>query len=547
MRLKKVTAEFAAVLICFNIVISGCDLKKEQNLAIKEITLSIDGEPEVLDPQLVGDVHSMRIINAVFEGLCRNDENGIPMPGMAKSWEVSEDKLTYTFHLREALWADGSQVTAMDFKEAWLRALDPNAKDQQPSPLGHLLMCIEGAESYFYGKGSKKDVGIEVKDEKTLVVKLKQPTPYFLQIVCSSVAMPINGKFYANQPLVNGISKYGEKAEYILGNGPFIVKEWKHNKFVTLEKNPNYWNTENIKIDRINFKIITDNSSAIAAFEEGELDIVEISQANWIEELKAKGFRVEEYNTGKTQYILFNMEDKYLKNINLRKALTYGIERDNLVNNVVKNGSKGAYAFINHIVRGVEKSFREETGDLVTGFNVSEAESFALKSLVELKLSDLPKLTLLIDNTEISNRDAQAIQEMWRKNIGIEIEIETMPLEAIRERLLKKEYQMALLRWAGDFNDPVLFLEIFETGNSFNAAGFSVSEYDQMIDKARKEVDEKKRMNLLREAEELLFNYMPVCPLYYVYDSYAVKHEIKGFVRGSSAIQDMDLYWTYLD
>ncbi|AEV67241.1 peptide ABC transporter substrate-binding protein [Acetivibrio clariflavus] len=547
MRLKKVTVEFAAVLICFNIVFNGCDFKKEQDLAIKEITLSIDGEPEVLDPQLVGDVHSMRIINAVFEGLCRNDENGIPMPGMAKSWDVSEDKLTYTFHLREALWADGSQVTAMDFKEAWLRALNPNAKEQQPSPLGYLLMCIEGAESYFNGEGSRKDVAIEVKDEKTLVVKLKQPTPYFLQIVCNSVAMPINGKFYVKEQLANDIGEYGAKAQNILGNGPFIVKEWKHNKYIALEKNPNYWNAENIKIDRIIFKIITDNPSAIAAFEKGELDIAEISQANQIEELKAKGFRIEDYNTGKTQYILFNMEDKYLKNINLRKALTYGIERDNLVNNVVKNGSKGAYAFVNPVVRGVEKSFREETGDLVTGFNVSEAESFALKSLVELKLSDLPKLTLLIDDSEISKRDAQAIREMWRKNVGIEVEIEALPLESVKERLLQKEYQMVLLRWAGDCNDPILFLEIFEIGNSFNAAGFNISEYDQLINKARKEVDEKKRMNLLREAEELLFNYMPICPLYYVYDSYAIKHEIKGFVRGSSAIQDMDLYWTYLE
>lgn len=547
MRLRKVTLELAAALMCFNIAFSGCDLKKGQNLPLNEITLSIGGEPEVLDPQLVSDVYPMRVINAVFEGLCRNDENGVPMPGIAKSWDVSEDKLTYTFHLREALWADGSQITAMDFKEAWLRALDPNPTEHQSAPLGYLLKCIEGAENYIYGKGSKEDVAIDAKDEQTLVVKLKQPTPYFLQIVCNSIAMPINREFYAKRPLVNGMSKYGEDVENILGNGPFVVKEWKHNKVLILEKNPNYWNAENIKIDRINLKIIPDDLSNIEAFNAGELDVAEISQSHQIEELKAKGFRVESYNTGATQYISFNIEDKYLKNINLRKALTYGVERDGLVNKTVKDGSKEAYAFVNPVVRGMEKSFREETGDLVTGYNTSEAESFAIKSLVELKLSDLPKLTLLIDDMETSKRDAQALQEMWRKNVGIEVEVEIMPFESVKERLIQKDYQMALLRWEGDYNDPISFLEIFETENYFNVVGFNVSEYDQIISKAREEIDEKKRMDLLREAEGLLFKHMPLCPLYYVYSSYAVKPEIKGFVRGSNAIQDMDFYWTYLE
>jgi len=547
MRLRKITLELAAALMCFNIVFSGCGLKKGQDLPLNEITLSIGGEPEVLDPQLISDVYPMRIINAVFEGLCRNDQNGVPMPGIAKSWDISEDKLTYTFYLREALWADGSQVTAMDFKEAWLRALNPKPADHQSAPLGYLLTCIEGAEDYLSGKGSRENVAIDAKDEKTLVVKLKQPTPYFLQIACNSIAMPINREFYSKQPLVNGMNKYGEKAENILGNGPFIVKEWEHNKVIVLEKNSNYWNAENIKIDRINFKIIPDDSEAISALQAGELDVVEISQSHQIEELKAKGFRVESYNTGATQYISFNIEDKYLKNINLRKALTYGIERDSLVNKTVKDGSKEAYAFVNPVVRGLEKSFREETGDFVTGYNTSEAESFAIKSLVELKLSDLPKLTLLIDGTEASKRDAQAIQEMWRKNVGIEVEVEIMPFESVKERLIQKDYQMALLRWEGDYNDPISFLEIFETENYFNVVGFNVPEYDQMINKAREELDEKKRMNLLKEAEELLFKHMPLCPLYYVYGSYAVKAEIKGFVRGSSAIQDMDFYWTYLE
>jgi len=534
------------VLLCFSMIFNGCGQSKENIVDLNELSLSIGGEPEVLDPQLVIDVYPMRVINSIFEGLCRNDEKGVPMPGVAKTWDISEDRLTYTFHLREALWADGSKITAKDFKEAWLRALDPEPSDHQPALMGYLLMCIEGAENYLYGEGSKEDVAIDAKDEKTLIVKLNQPTPYFLQIVCSSVAMPVNKEFYTKQPLISGMSKYGADKENILGNGPFIVKEWKHNEDIVLEKNPNYWNFKNIKLDKVNFRVIPDNSAAITSFKAGELDIVEISEIHQMEELKAKGGSVESYNTGGTQYISINNEDKYLKNINLRRALVYGVERDNLVNKVVKDGSKEAYAFVNPVVRGIEKSFRQETGDLVRRDNISEAESFALKSLVELKLTDMPKLTMLVDDTETSKRDAQAVQQMWRENLGIEVDIETMPFESIQDKMMQKDYQMALLRWSGDYNDPISFLEIFQTENFFNVVGFKNSEYDSMINKAREEIDEKKRMRLLSEAEELLFRDVPICPLYYVYNSYAVKPEVEGFVRGSSAIQDMDFYWTHL-
>lgn len=549
MRFSKGIFLLTICLLCFSMLLAGCGDSKKQETVLKESTLniSIGGEPEVLDPQLAIDVYPMRVINAVFEGLCRNDEKGVPRPGVAKSWDISEDKLTYTFHLREAAWSDGTQITAKDFKDAWLRALDPNPEDHQPALMGYLLMCIEGAENYLYGEGSKEDVGIEAKDDKTLVVKLAKPTPYFLQIVCNSVAMPINSEFYSKQPLVQGMSKYGAAVEYILGNGPYIVKEWNHNVDIVLEKNPNYWNAENIKLSTVNFRIIPDNSSAITSFKAGELDVVEISEVHQRDELKAKGDKVESYNTGGTQYVSINNEDRYLKNMNLRKALVYGVERDSLVNKVVKDGSKEAYAFVNPVVRGAKKTFREETGDLIRRDNTAEAESFALKSLVELKLSDMPKLTMLVDDMETSKRDAQAIQEMWRKNLGIEVEIETMPFDAIQERMMQKDYQMVLLRWSGDYNDPTSFLEIFETENYFNIVGFNNSEYDSLMSKAMEENDEKKRMKLLSEAEELLFKFMPICPLYYVHNSYAVKPEVKGLVRGSSAIQDMDFYWTYLE
>ncbi len=536
---------FTVFLMCFSIFFTGCS--SEKVVKKHELTISLGGEPNILDPQLVVDVVPMRVINSVFEGLCRKDKNGAPVPGVAKSWDISEDKLVYTFYLREANWADGSPITARDFKEAWLRALDPTPANYQPAYLGYLLICIEGAEKYLYGEGKKEDVGIEVKDDKTLIVKLNQPTPYFLELICSSVFMPINTGFYKSQPLVSGMSTYGADTQNILGNGPFVVKEWNHDQNIILEKNEKYWNAQEIKLDKVDFRIIADNSSAITSFKAGELDVVDITEVHQIDELKANGNRVENYDVGATQFIAINNEDTVLKNENMRRALTYGVDRKTLVSKVVMDGSMEAHGFVSPVIRGVEKSFREETGDLFRGDKTAEAETYALKSLVELGLKDMPKLSLLVDDTETSKRDAQAIVEMWRKNLDLEVEIITMSFDAIQEKMLAKDYQMVLLRWSGDYNDPTSFLEIFETENFFNIVGFKNPDYDNMISKARQETDDKKRMNLLSEAEKLLFEKMPVCPLYFVHNSYALKQNLKGFVRGSSAIQDIDLYETYLE
>lgn len=543
MRFSKSILVLTIFLMCFGIFFSGCKSEKKVS---QELSISLGGEPEILDPQLATDVVPMRVINSVFEGLCRKDKNGVPVPGVAQSWDISEDKLTYTFHLREAVWADGSKITANDFKAAWFRALDPKPMDHQPALLGYLLNCIEGAEKYSFQDGKKEDVGIKATDDNTLVVKLNQPTPYFLELICSSVFMPVNVDFYEKQPLVSDMSTYGAEAQNVLGNGPFVVKEWNHGQNIIIEKNEKYWNAKEIKLDKADFRIIEDNSSAITSFKAGEIDVVDISEAHQIDELKANGAKVESFNAGVTQYISINNEDNLLKNENLRRALVMGIDRKNLVDKVVKDGSKEALAFVNPVVRGVNKAFRDETGDLFRGDNTAEAESYALKSLVEMGLQDMPKLTLLADDTETSKRDAQAIQEMWRKNLGLEVKIETMSFESIQDKMLNKDYQMALLRWSGDYNDPTSFLEIFEKENFFNVAGFNNSDYDSMLSKARTETDDTKRMELLSEAERLLFKSVPICPLYYIYNNYAVNPKVRDFVRGSSAIQDIDLYWTYI-
>ncbi len=214
------------LLICLNVLLTGC---RSVDAISNEIVISLGGEPKTIDPQLACDTPSMRVVNAIFEGLVRINEKGKPVPGVASTWEISADKLTYTFYIREdAKWWNGADVTAYHFKDGWIRAIEPHPENHEISPMRHLLFCIEGALEYAQGKGNKEEVAIVAVDEKTLSVKLKNPTPYFLELTSNSVFMPLNTEFYDSQYFNSNITTYGLEAKDIMGNGPFKISSWDH-------------------------------------------------------------------------------------------------------------------------------------------------------------------------------------------------------------------------------------------------------------------------------------------------------------------------------
>lgn len=534
------------IILCASLILSGCG--KNVQASSQEITVNLGDEPATLDPQLVYDVIPMRVINAAFEGLCRKDPSGRIMPGSAKSWDISEDKLTYTFHIRDdAKWWDGSKVTASDFKKAWLRALDPEPEEHEPSYMGNLLFCIKGASEYAAGQGKVEELGVEARDENTLVVTLVKPTPYFLDLVCGSVFMPVNEGFYNNQPVEDGATTYGSEAWSIIGNGPFQIKDWRHDDSIVLVKNMEYWNRNSIKLDKITLKMINDNSSAFTSFKAGEIDVVDITEQSDRLQTDKNKTGIKSYNVGVTQYISFNNEDPVLMNKNIRKAMSYALDREALTQKILYDDSKKALGFVNPVISGIDRTFRDEAGELFKDNDLYNAKILFAKGLAELKLTKVPEIKILIDDKETSKRDAQAIQEMWRKKLGLEVEIQAMPFDAMMEKMMGKDYQLALLMWTADFNDPTAFLDIFSTESFFNVAYYKNADFDSLLEKAKLERDEKERMKMLIEAEKKVMEDMAVCPVYFLFQSYAVNNKVKGFVRGSSPIQDFDFYWTYIE
>ncbi len=546
MKLRKYSSVLLVILILLSIMLSGCSGKVEASF--QQITVNLGDEPATLDPQQVFDVTPMRVVNAIFEGLCRIDEKGTPIAGAAESWDISDDKLTYIFHIREdAKWWDGTDVTAEDFKQAWLRALDPEPADYAPAYMGNMLFCINGAKMYATGEGKREDVGVFARDAKTLEITLESHTPYFLKLVCGSVFMPVNTNFYEKQPVQNNMTLYGTGTENIMGNGPFKLKDWNHGEYIVLEKNPMYWNSKGVKLDQVTFKMISNSSSAFTSFLAGEIDVADITEPSQKMQINKKNSRLESYDLGATQYISINNEDEILKNKNIRKALAYAIDRETLTQKVLNDGSEKALGFVNPVVRWISSSFREEAGDLFIDNDIGNAKKLLSEGLRELNLSKLPEMSILIDDKETSKRDAQALQDMWRKSIGLEVEIVVLPFDAMIEKMFMKDYQMGMLMWMADFNDPTAFLDIFESDNFFNVAFYNNPDYDSLMIKAKNERDDFKRLSMMIEAEKTVIDDMVVCPVYFLRQNYVVNSGVRDFVRGSSPMQDMDFYWTHIE
>ncbi len=522
-----------------NSPVSAADPQSSGNAAAVKTsaTINIESEPPQLSSLRTTDVVSMNVLRHVQEGLTRLDQSNQPIPGAAESWEVSGDGLMYTFHLRDMKWSDGSSVAASDFAFAWKLILSPG----YGAPYAYLLYPIAGAQDYNAGTGSEDAIGIKVVDEKTLQVTLSQPTAYFPFLTAAASYLPINEANYSKQTA----DGYGAEAATLLYNGPWKIDSWEHNSQITLVKNEDYYDAASVKLDTINMKIVSEAGTAYNMFASGELDTVTLHDGDQIQQAKNAGYEVLTKSDGATSYFVYNTQDAILKNNNVRTALTYAIDRTSLINNVLKDSSVPALSFTNPDVSGENGSFKEEVGDLLKDNDGAEAKNYLDAGLTELGLTALPALTLLIDDRGAKKTEAAAYQEFWKKNLGIEVDIEVMPYKAMRAKVDSKDFQIAIGGWGPDYNDPMTFLDMLVTGGGNNSSSYSNTEYDQYITQATVEKDPAKRFGLLRQAETKLMQDLPIGPIYFMNQSYAVQPGLKGVVR--SAFQDINLYWAYFE
>jgi oligopeptide transport system substrate-binding protein len=468
------------------------------------------------------DLYSARLLNNINEGLYRLDANDKPHPAMAKSVDISDDTLTYTFTLRDGIkWSNGDPVTAQDFEYGWMTLLNPDTAAEY----AYLLYSfIKGAAAYNSGDGSAEDVGIEALDNKTLKVTLNGPYPFWLGLAGShQTYLPVNQKFYEQQG-----EDYAQSADSLLYNGPYIMTEFNPSTGATLVKNKDYWDKDNVDVQKIVCRIVKDASTRVNLYTAGDLDFGELT-SEYVNEYKDSPafMRIIEFSTF---WLNMNFKDEIFQNENIRRAIQMSFDRDALANKILNDGSVGADGYVPAGIAGPgNQTFREAVGPTMPAYDPQQAKELWQKGVEEL--GQEPTFTLLTGDTGTA-RDAGTFLQSEFKAMGANIEINVQPFDEFLDLSTKGDFQMSLYGWIADYNDPMNFLDLFLSDSEFNDPSFKNARYDQLITAAQTETDAKVRMDKLIEAERLLVeDQAAIAPVYFSGVAALLRPTFKDFVE----------------
>ena len=482
-------------------------------------------EPTSLNTLLATYAYDFTPINAMIECLYRDDENDVPQPAGAETVDISDDKLVYTFHLREdATWSNGDPVVATDYEFAWQQALNPKVA----SDYAYMLYFIHNAEPYFNGEVEWSEVGVKVIDDHTLEVTLDNPLPYATDLFAFPTLAPINQKFYEEV----GADKYATDAEYFCCNGMYELTEWSHNSEIVFEKREEYWNADAVGPDTIVYKIITDSQAGLNSYLSREIDYTDLDSGEVVQQAEAAGFEVGVKPARSSYYLIVNTEDEFMSNQNLRLALAYAIDKQALIDTVYQNDNQPMTSFTPPAIYGAagadgptfQEALLEERGEMYPASgDLEKAQEYLQAALEELGCT-VDELNLSIDCADDSLRRncATFLQEQWRQNLGIEnIAVNSMQTKQVSANRQSGDYCMSLGGWSPDYNDAINFLDLWVTDGGNNDSFWSNEEYDNLIAQATAEADEEVRQQYLFDAEEILAAEMPIIPLYWQCQNYS--------------------------
>ena len=536
--MKKIIYIFSVLIL---LLFTACGEKEKKDSAGAEtktveqvLRFNLDADPPSIDPQLNTDSSGAMVINNTFEGLMRNDASGKPQPAVAGSVEVSEDKTIYTFHLRKDVkWSDGKAVTAEDFKYAWLRGLDPEVA----SEYAYQLYYIKGGQDYFKGNGKREDVGIEAVDEHTLKVVLEAPTPYFLNLVTFFTYMPVRKDIVDQKP-----EGWAKDPKLTVSNGPFIVSEYKINDKIVLTPNENYWNRENIKLKKMVLTMIIEGSTVLTAYDNNEVDV--ISGQVPVQEIPKRQMEDSTFKTLPylgTYYYLFNVDRAPTNDINVRKALSLAIDREAIVNQITKAGQMPATGFVpDGLIDSKGNDFRATAGDygMSTTANIDLAREYLAKAGYP-NGQGMPPVELMYNTSESHKAIAEAIQEMWKKNLGIDVTLANQEWAVFKTTRSMGNFQVMRSVWLGDYNDPMTFLDMWTSYSGNNNAQWRATEDGKFPENKRftRLIEESKlvsgtaRDEKLYAAEKIMMDQAIIAPLYYYTGVVMIKDRVKNWER----------------
>src|SRR5699024_9894582 len=481
-----------------------------------------------LDPSIGFDNISWAPLNNLMEGLTRLNEDSVADEGVAEDWDISDDGLTYTFHLREdAKWSNGEPVTAEDFEYAWKYMLDP----ETASEAAFLGYFIEGAEAYNQGEGDADDVAITPVDDNTLEVVLTAPTGFFLDLITNPAFFPIHKETAEENP------KWHAEADTFVANGPFVLEEWEHDSKMLFKKNEEYWDADEVKLDGVEWAMVNDSNTSYQMYESGDLDVGSIPAEMSDQLIDGDDVRIGEQ--GGLEFFRFNITEEPFTNKKIRQAFAYAVNREDIAEYVVKNRVEPAFGYISPGFTGPDGSdFREGNGDLVT-FDPDKAKDLLAEGMEEEGWDELPEVTLSFNTSDTNKAVAEAIQDMFNDNLDIEVKLENLEWNVFSDAQVANELQLSRSSFINDYSDPVNFLESFITDSMMNRTGFSSEEYDELIQKSKTETDEAQRWEHMYEAERMLAEEMMAMPIRYYNNVTLEKDGVTGIIRHAVGYVDL--------
>ena len=490
----------------------------------KILKVQVGPDPETVDPALNSAVDGGNMILHAFEGLLTLDENGQLKEGQAESWETSEDGLTWTFHLRDGLkWSDGTDLTAKDFVYSWQRVCDPNVA----APYAETVLgMVKGYDEAVAGDITKLDV--QAPDEKTVVVNLAHPCSYFGELAAFATLNPVQQATVE----ANG-DAWATSADTYISNGPFMMTEWVPGSHITFSKNPNYWNAEAIKLDKLEFELIEDSNAAYSAYTSGEVDMIKDVPTEEIPSLQGNDdFHVEPIIG--TYYVSLNLQKEYFQDARVRKALSLAIDRNYVANTLMQGTYSPASSIVGPGWLDTDGSSFAENANGGTPYidndnfdaNLEEAKKL-LEEAGYPNGEGFPQIEYTTNDAGYHKVVAEYLQQAWAA-IGIDLKVNIVEWASFTPMRRNGEFDVARNGWVGDYTDPSNILELFCTTNGNNDGKYTNADFDAAIEDSRVTTDAATRSEDLHKAEDALMNDAGCIPIAYYNDFWLQSSKITG-------------------
>ena len=515
----------SGICILGQLIFSSCSAPSNVERAIEEQVLhfGLGAEPQYLDPHLATSVAAHNILSALLEGLVSEDPKTLqPLPGVAESWQISSDKKRYLFQLRkDALWHNGDSVTAHDFVYSYKRILNPDLGAKYAS----MLHVLKNAKIYHSGEKvwEEADVGVTAINDYSLELILENQTPYFLELLNHYAWFPVHPPTIEKFDAFARIGTKWTKPENFIGNGPFKLSEHKSNSVIEASVAETYWDRNQTRLSAIKFYPIETADTEERAFRTGYLHVTQTVSSDRIEFLKQnhpEWIHFEPYLG--TYYYRFNLEKPPFDDVRVRKALSLSVNRDLLVEKVLKGGQLPAYCFTPPNTGG----FTAKEG---YGYNPRKAKQLLDSYLKEKGMDELPPFELSYNTSEGHKKVAEALQAMWKKALGIEIQLLNMEWKVFLSTISNGDYSIARAGWIGDYVDANTFLHLWRTGDGNNLTGWSNADYDLSLQLAEQSLEPLERFTHFQKCEDLLADEVPILPLYF-YVQVSLRHPtVKGW------------------